>query len=447
MSDISLDHPIEYCKLKFRFRTLKQFDHDLSQIEITQKRSSQQQEQLKDHAPSKKEKEANDPIERTVTTTAPSTNLTNYRNKSSIPSRSISKLILLYWASKIDLIKELKQILSKHHNLLADTQIVEIKIEDAFIRSNGLGSNFFYPYSLIFDRSGIYYDPSESCDLEYILATLKTREDYNTLREQALELQQRLIKNNITKYAQGTTTSKVNHATSTREDLQSYCQSQSHDRIIFIPAQVDQDASILLGGCDQTNLSLLKTVRQNNPKAFIIFKIHPDLIAGNRDQQHDQNEYTQYCNLLVTTQYSNLDCIQASDEIHTISSLTGFEALIRNKKVYCYGMPFYAGYSLTIDQALKNKHPLALKAYERRSNIKIDLIDLMIASLILYPIYYNWDLKRESSVNETIDTLLAHKPSKQNKLYFLISKSYRTFKKLFFLPLTQRLKKPNPKSL
>ncbi|MCK7513769.1 MAG: hypothetical protein MZV70_63660 [Desulfobacterales bacterium] len=37
------------------------------------------------------------------------------------------------------------------------------------------------------------------------------------------------------------------------------------------------------------------------------------------------------------------------DEVHTLTSLAGFEALLRGKRVVAYGQPFYAGWGLTTD--------------------------------------------------------------------------------------------------
>ena len=36
------------------------------------------------------------------------------------------------------------------------------------------------------------------------------------------------------------------------------------------------------------------------------------------------------------------------DEVHTLTSLTGFEALLRGIEVHAYGGPFYAGWGLTM---------------------------------------------------------------------------------------------------
>jgi capsular polysaccharide export protein len=59
-----------------------------------------------------------------------------------------------------------------------------------------------------------------------------------------------------------------------------------------------------------------------------------------------------------------------------MTSLVGLEALIRGKKVYTYGLPFYAGWGLTEDA----------KTCERRT-LERTLDELVAAAFILYPRY------------------------------------------------------------
>jgi capsular polysaccharide export protein len=59
------------------------------------------------------------------------------------------------------------------------------------------------------------------------------------------------------------------------------------------------------------------------------------------------------------------------------TSLAGFEALLRGKKVITYGVPFYAGWGLTRD--------LASPLDRRNANRNID--ELVAAALLLYPRY------------------------------------------------------------
>lgn len=64
------------------------------------------------------------------------------------------------------------------------------------------------------------------------------------------------------------------------------------------------------------------------------------------------------------------------DELHTMTSLLGFEALLRGVRVKCYGLPFYAGWGLTTDEISC-----------RRRQRKLSLEDLIYGVLIAYPRY------------------------------------------------------------
>ena len=44
-----------------------------------------------------------------------------------------------------------------------------IRVEDGFVRSVGLGSDFLPPASLVLDRRGMYFDPRTKSDLETLL--------------------------------------------------------------------------------------------------------------------------------------------------------------------------------------------------------------------------------------------------------------------------------------
>jgi capsular polysaccharide export protein len=68
--------------------------------------------------------------------------------------------------------------------------------------------------------------------------------------------------------------------------------------------------------------------------------------------------------------------LAAVDEVHVLTSLAGFEALLRGRKVVTYGQPFYAGWGLTEDQCPP----------PRRTR-RLDLDALCAGALILYPSY------------------------------------------------------------
>ena len=69
--------------------------------------------------------------------------------------------------------------------------------------------------------------------------------------------------------------------------------------------------------------------------------------------------------------------LQAIDGLHVLTSLAGFEALLRGVEVTTHGVPFYAGWGLTRD----------LQQVPRRRNRALPLNALAAGVLLLYPKY------------------------------------------------------------
>jgi len=137
------------------------------------------------------------------------------------------------------------------------------------------------------------------------------------------------------------------------------------------------------------NLSLLHAVRRANPDAFIIYKPHPDVQSGNRSGSlHDVNPAP--WDLLVG-QVPVATCLAAAHEVHTMTSLLGFEALLRGMRVVTYGQPFYAGWGLTEDQA-----PLP------RRTRRLSLDELVAGALLRYPRYMSWSARCFCSAEDKV---------------------------------------------
>jgi capsular polysaccharide export protein len=135
----------------------------------------------------------------------------------------------------------------------------------------------------------------------------------------------------------------------------------------------------------KTNLGLLEAVRNANPDAFIIYKAHPDVVSMNRKGRLATSIARRFVDH-VETRVSVVSCIEACDEVHTMTSLSGFDALLRGKRVVTYGQPFYAGWGLTADLA---ENPVA---FARRTR-ELSLDELVAGALLRYPIYWDWDLR------------------------------------------------------
>jgi len=236
------------------------------------------------------------------------------------------------------------------------------RVEDGFIRSVSLGSDLTKAYSLIIDSRGIYFDPHEESDLEVMLNEKVFDE---SLIRRAQKLQIYLREKRISKYNTDQESKVI------LPDL------KPGQKVILVPGQVEDDASIVYGADGMSNLELLQKCRKVNKESYIIFKPHPDVLAGNRRGRVDASAAKKYCNRII--QNVSLDSLfDLVDEVHTMTSLVGFEALIRGKQVHAYGLPFYAGWGLTGDVRVSP-----------RRKIERSLDELVAAALICYPKYIN----------------------------------------------------------
>lgn len=247
-----------------------------------------------------------------------------------------------------------------------------IQVEDGFIRSIGLGAALAKPYSWVFDRLGIYYDARSVSDLEHILQTMVF--DPPMLARASL-LQGQLIALGISKY----NLESLKRLGAAQQDLAALKRIREEHPTrpcLLVIGQVEADASVRFGGVDiLSNTALLRAVREQFPNAFIVYKPHPDIATSVRFSGGSSADHQRAYDLLVSD-VALVDCLPFVDALHTISSLSGFEALIRGVPVFCYGLPFYAGWGLTTD-----RHRL-----DRRTR-KLSLLELIAGSLILYPSY------------------------------------------------------------
>ncbi|OCX66618.1 capsular biosynthesis protein [Thioclava sp. SK-1] len=241
---------------------------------------------------------------------------------------------------------------------LPDAQATPIRVEDGFLRSRGLGARLVPPLSLVTDTTGIYYDPTTPSELEALIAAPLPPGG----RERADKLLRKLRQSGLSKYNQGSPPPEL---------------PAGHR--ILVPGQVEDDASIRLG-CAQTstNLALLAKTRAENPDKVIIFKPHPDVEAGLRPGAIPSDIALRYADY-ISEDTDPVALIAACDEVWTMTSLMGFEALLRGKPTTCLGAPFYAGWGLTHD----------LSPTPARRTARPDLVHLVHAVLIAYPRYFD----------------------------------------------------------
>ncbi|ELR7096184.1 capsular polysaccharide biosynthesis protein, partial [Campylobacter jejuni] len=298
------------------------------------------------------------------------------------------------WGKRIDY-NALKTTLIKKaqdENLLHFIPKISL-VEDGFIRSISLGSDLTRPFSLNVDDKGLYIDPNKASKLEELLQNEIFDENMLNRAKNIIKI---LLENRFSKY------NGLKH-----ENLK--INAKIGQKIILIPAQVEDDVSMILGGFGLSTLDLLKEVRAKNQDAYIIFKPHPDVLSGNRVGLKDETLILEFCDEIVK------DCsidsaIKIADEIHTITSTSGFDALLRAKKVFTYGMPFYAGWDLT-----KDKYRC-----ERRTR-KLSLEELVAGALIIYPRYINPKTKTLCEIEVCLDIMLNLQKAYFSKKYIKLA--------------------------
>lgn len=241
---------------------------------------------------------------------------------------------------------------------IAGRQVLEV--EDGFIRSAGLGADCVPPLSIIVDGIGVHFDPTRPSGLEHLLQGGDFPAD---LIARAAALRQAIVASGVSKYERGCATALPRPGGDRRH--------------VLVPGQVEDDRAVTSGGALSSNLELLRRARaEAGPNAYVIYKPHPDVLAGHRKGLIAPADMAALADRVETTA-PMAGLIAMADELHVNSSLAGFEALLRGKPVTTHGVPFYAGWGLTRDRG-----PVPARRTARRS-----LDELVAATLLLYPRY------------------------------------------------------------
>lgn len=230
-----------------------------------------------------------------------------------------------------------------------------VQVEDGFLRSRGLGATLVPPVSLVADDLGIYYDPARPSRLEALITARAVLRPDQEARAQSLI--RHLRTHRLTKY-----------------NITGDAPQMPEGHRILVVGQVEDDASVTKGTeLIRSNVELLQATRAANPEAILIYKPHPDVEAGLRDGAINAAEIADH----VATQSDATTLLDQVQEVWTMTSLMGFEALLRGVPVTTVGVPFYAGWGLT--------HDLGNVPARRRA--RPSMAGLVHAVLIDYPRY------------------------------------------------------------
>jgi len=238
------------------------------------------------------------------------------------------------------------------------------------------------------DCAGLYFNANQTSDLEQLINSYES-DLSSALR--ATRLINLIISANLTKYNVGSAPLRP---------------KRLHDqRALLVVGQVENDASLEFGCQDiRTNSALLQRVRSGNPDAWIVYKPHPDVVAGNRRGSVSQAVLDETVDD-ITEDTTIVSCIENTDELHTMTSLSGFEALLRKKKVVTYGRPFYAGWGLTTD----------IQSIDARRK-RVTLEELVYCTLIAYPRYMDIETGEFTTPENIIFRIKSNQMNTNNNL-------------------------------
>ena len=253
-------------------------------------------------------------------------------------------------------------------------------VEDGFIRSAVPHAGRTPPLSLIVDSRTAYFDSRTPSDLEDILQHYDFDAD-PALMERARRGMETLLSQGISKYNAPVDQAALPYGAKGR-------------RRVLALGQVDGDASIRYG-CPSpvTNEEMVRRAVAENPDAEVIYKPHPDVLSGVRRSSANLSELARICTVL-TERIPMSRAFETIDHVYAITSLAGFEAVMRRLPVSVLGVPFYAGWGLTDDR----------QSVGRRTR-QLTVEQVFAAAFLLYPRYFEPDTGATTTLEAVIRDL------------------------------------------
>lgn len=195
-------------------------------------------------------------------------------------------------------------------------------------------------------QSDVYYNFEKESNIETILRSnwMPTEEQWR-IANLAIEM---INKYGITKYSE--------HPPVSQSMI-----GGSYKNILLVDQPID-DESVLLGSAnEQTFDDMLLYAFDTYMYANIYVKLHPDTIDGKKEgylqkllKKHGLDDHPSI--KVIDTHCNITSFFHFVQEVLVVTSQVGFEALLRDKSVRCFGMPFYSGWGLTTDmQVLTNQ--------------------------------------------------------------------------------------------
>lgn len=240
------------------------------------------------------------------------------------------------------------------------------------------------PLSIVADDLGMAIDASRPSRLE----TLILAADDEASGDLGKAIREAMVGNRLSKY---------NHLPHRSQTM-----PMTGRRRLLLVDQVVGDVSVGRAlGSPSSFERMLDDALQSGGDCFV--RTHPDVMAGYRKGYLTQAVAGRPGVTLLSDHVSVASILDVVDEVWTVSSQFGFDALLRGLPVRCYAAPFYAGWGLTTDHM--GKAATAAIAPRRSRSPTID--QLVAAALAHYPVYRNPADWRPIDVFQAIELIVA----------------------------------------
>ncbi len=291
-----------------------------------------------------------------------------------------------------------------------------LRLEDAFLRSLFPGRMGEPTLGLLIDGQGAHYDPATPSDIETLLATNPL--DDHALLERARLGMARLKTLQLSKYA------------AHDPDL-----SAPPPGYVLVIDQVRGDASLTQGGLDgplspHLFRDMLVQAQLDFPGARIIIRTHPETQNGHRQGHFTPADAAEDHITLLSDPVSPWELLEGALAVYTVSSQLGFEAIFAGHKPRVFGLPFYAGWGLTVDQT---PHP--------RRRRKLTRAQLFAGAMLLYPTWYDPCRDRLCTFEDALDHLEAQTRSWREDRHGYVALNMRLWKRAHLRAFFGRWKK------
>ena len=249
-----------------------------------------------------------------------------------------------------------------------------VTVEDAFLRSVLPGRSGEAAMGLVIDRTGVHFDASAPSDLENLIRAASFDEAVLTRADRAME--------------------RIRHWNLSKYNCWDPGLTAPDDDYVLVVDQTRGDAS-LPDDAESRFADMLTAARDENPRARIIIRTHPETALGHRPGHYGPEDADDQVSL-VSDPVLPARMIRNAQTIYTVSSTLGFETLIHGHAPRVFGSPFYAGWGLPRDET----------ALPRRDR-KLTAAQLFAAAMILYPVWYDPFRDQLCELEDVIDVLTA----------------------------------------